>query len=246
MAFTKLRCIAVDDEVLARKLLEENILQIPFLELVKVCKNPFEAMEVLESEKIDLMFLDIQMPGMTGLKFLSSLKEKPKVIFVTAYENYAVESYNLDVVDYLMKPVSIERFSKAVHKALDLHKKEQAEVDLIKETINTPAGPDHFFVNVEYSLVKITFNDITHIEGLKDYIKIFVTTQTRPILTKSTLKGIEEKLPTNFMRVQKSFIVNLNKIDSIRNHRISIDKYEIPVSDTNMDGLLAAINYQKP
>ncbi len=245
MSNTKLRCIAVDDEVLARKLLEENIQQIPFLELVKVCKNPFEAMEVLESEKIDLMFLDIQMPGMTGLKFLTSLKDKPKVIFVTAYENYAVESYNLDVVDYLMKPVSIERFSKAVHKALDLHKKEQTEQVFIEnvEKINTP---DHFFVNVEYSLVKIIFNDITHIEGLKDYIKIFVTTQTRPILTKSTLKGIEEKLPSNFMRVQKSFIVNLDKIESIRNHRISINKFEIPVSDTHMDDLLGAINYQKP
>ena len=241
----KLNCIAVDDESLARKLLQENIEQVPFLNLVKVCKNPFEAMEALQEHKIDLMFLDIQMPGMLGTKFLASLTEKPMVILVTAYDNYAVESYNLDVVDYLMKPVSFDRFSKAAHKALALHKKNRKAVAGIE---GQPAidEPDYFFVNVEYSLVKIVFDDITHIEGLKDYIKIFVTTQTRPILTKSTLKGIEERLPENFMRVQKSFIVNLSKIQSIRNHRITIDKFEIPVSDTNMEALLAAINYQKP
>jgi two-component system, LytTR family, response regulator len=241
----KLNCIAVDDESLARKLLQENIEQVPFLNLVKVCKNPFEAMEALQESKIDLMFLDIQMPGMIGTKFLASLKDKPMVILVTAYDSYAVESYSLDVVDYLMKPVSFDRFSKAAHKALDLYKKENASPG-ITGSFPVVEEPDSFFVNVEYSLVKIIFNDITHIEGLKDYIKIFITTQTRPILTKSTLKGIEERLPANFMRVQKSYIVNLQKIQSIRNHRITIDKFDIPVSDTNMEDLLNSINYQKP
>ncbi|MCR9063758.1 MAG: response regulator transcription factor [Cytophagales bacterium] len=245
MSSPKLNCIAVDDESLARKLLQENIEQVPFLNLVKVCKNPYEAMEALQEHKIDLMFLDIQMPGMLGTKFLASLKEKPMVILVTAYDNYAVESYNLDVVDYLMKPVSFDRFSKAAHKALDLHKKAKKSVSAIEGT-SPIEEQEYFFVNVEYSLVKIVFNDITHIEGLKDYIKIFVTTQTRPILTKSTLKGIEQRLPSNFMRVQKSYIVNLEKIQSIRNHRISIDKFDIPVSDTNMEALLEAINYKKP
>lgn len=242
----KLNCIAVDDESLARKLLQENIEQVPFLNLVKVCKNPFEAMEALQEHKIDLMFLDIQMPGMLGTKFLESLTEKPMVILVTAYENYAVESYNLDVVDYLMKPVSFDRFSKSAHKALDLYKRNK-KVTGGNSSEGAPSAEeqDYFFVNVEYSLVKIVFNDITHIEGLKDYIKIFLTTQTRPILTKSTLKGIEERLPGNFMRVQKSYIVNLEKIQSIRNHRITIDKFDIPVSDTNMEALLQAINYQK-
>jgi DNA-binding LytR/AlgR family response regulator len=245
MSVIKLNCIAVDDENLARKLLQENIEQVPFLNLVKVCKNPFEAMEALQESKIDLMFLDIQMPGMLGTKFLASLTDKPMVILVTAYDTYAVESYNLDVVDYLMKPVSFSRFSKAVHKALDLHKKDHSG-SVTLGSFPAIEDPESFFVNVEYSLVKIIFNDITHIEGLKDYVKIFITTQTRPILTKSTLKGIEERLPANFMRVQKSYIVNLEKIQSIRNHRITIDKFDIPVSDTNMEDLLNAINYQKP
>jgi two-component system, LytTR family, response regulator len=122
----KLKCIAVDDESMARKLLEENIGQIPFLDLVKTCKNAFEAMQVLQEEHIDLMFLDIQMPGMLGTKFLASLREKPMVIFVTAYSSYAVESYDLEVVDYLMKPVSLERFTKAAYKALEVWKSRQS------------------------------------------------------------------------------------------------------------------------
>ncbi|MCA0364376.1 MAG: LytTR family DNA-binding domain-containing protein [Bacteroidetes bacterium] len=235
----KMRCIAVDDESLARKLLEENISQIPFLELVATCKNAFEAMEILEKEKIDLMFLDIQMPGMLGTQFLESLISKPLVIFITAYDQYAVESYNLQVVDYLMKPVGLERFSKAVLKAKEVHNLINAKKD--DPEIN------YMFVNVEYSLVRINFDTISHIEGLKDYIKIYVNNAVHPILTKSTLKGIEEKLPSRqFLRVQKSFIVNIDKIESIRNHRISIGKFEIPVSDTNMESLLEAINYNKP
>lgn len=234
----KLRCIVVDDEPLGRNLMVENISLIPFLELVGTAKNAFEAMELLESGDIDLIFLDIQMPGMTGTKFVESLTQKPMIIFVTAYEEFAVESYNLEVVDYLMKPVSVERFTKATNKAYErfnLNARESRGTDL-----------DYMFVNVEYSLVKISFDTITHIEGLKDYIKIFVTTAAHPILTKSTLKGIEEKLPGGkFLRVQKSFIVNLDKIESIRNHRISIGKFEIPVSDSSMESLLDAIKYNK-
>lgn len=246
-----LRCIAVDDESLARKLVEENIRQIPFLELVATCKNPFEAMDILEKEKIDLIFLDIQMPGMLGTKFLESLTNKPMVIFVTAYDHYAVESYDLEVIDYVMKPVSLERFIKASYKALDTFRKRQKLVD--KGVHPTPASApildqtaDYIFVNVEYSLVKINFSDITHLEGLKDYIKIHVTNTTRPILTKATLKSMEERLPASkFKRVQKSFIVHLDKIESIRNHRISIGKFEIPVSESYMEELLQAIHYSK-
>jgi len=234
----KLRCIVVDDEPLGRNLMVENVHLIPFLELAGTAKNAFEAMKLLESEKIDLIFLDIQMPGMTGTKFVESLTQKPMIIFVTAYEEFAVESYNLEVIDYLMKPVSVERFTKAANKAYERFNM------VTKETKSTEL--DYMFVNVEYSLVKVNFDTITHIEGLKDYIKIFVTTATHPILTKSTLKGIEEKLPDGrFLRVQKSFIVNLDKIESIRNHRISIGKFEIPVSDSSMESLLDAIKYNK-
>jgi two-component system, LytTR family, response regulator len=245
-----LKCLVVDDESMARKLLEENIRQVPFLELVAMSKNPFEAMEVLQKEHIDLMFLDIQMPGMLGTKFLQSLREKPMVIFVTAYANYAVESYDLDVVDYLMKPVSMERFTKAAYKALEEKQKLLAistpsvsEPILTKEESQTS---DYFFVNVEYSLVKIPIKEISHVESMKDYVKIFLTTAKKPILTKSTLKAIEEKLPTkSFMRVHKSFIVNLDKIESIRSQSITIGENHVPVSDTHLEGLMQILNPSK-
>ena len=251
-----LKCLIVDDESMARKLLEENIKQVPFLELVAMSKNPFEAMQVLQEQQIDLMFLDIQMPGMLGTKFLHSLRDKPMVIFVTAYANYAVESYDLDVVDYLMKPVSMERFTKAAYKALEEKQKLLAvsappsvasslamTENVAKEEETTP---DYFFVNVEYSLVKIAIKDISHVESMKDYVKIFLTTAKKPILTKSTLKSIEEKLPSKiFMRVHKSFIVNLDKIESIRSQSITIGENHVPVSDTHLEGLMRVLNPSK-
>lgn len=241
----KLSCIAVDDESLARKLLVENIQQIPFLELVGVCKNPFEALDLLQKEKVDLMFLDIQMPGMLGTKFLKSLREKPMVIFVTAYSNYAVESYDLDVVDYLMKPVSLERFTKACLKALEL-RQAQHQINPNPKVEKLPSGPASFFVNVEYALVKVITEEISHIESMKDYVKIFLESKEKPVITKSTLKGIEEKLShASFMRVHKSYIVNLDKIQAIRNHQIKIGKYEIPVSEGNREELLRMLNYLK-
>jgi DNA-binding LytR/AlgR family response regulator len=243
----KLKCIAIDDESLARKLLEENIRQVPFLELVKTCRNAFEAMQALQEEPVDLMFLDIQMPGMLGTKFLASLPKRPLVIFVTAYSNYAVESYELDVVDYLVKPVSLERFVKAAHKALELYQQRQAATQAPIAQSMPPAeeAAGTFFVNVEYALVKITPAEVTHIESMKDYVKIFIEARARPILTKSTLKAIEEKLPAqHFMRVHKSYIANLSKIESIRSHQLSIGKYEIPVSEANMEELLRRLNHR--
>lgn len=238
-----LSCIIVDDESLARKFLEDYVQQIPFLELVGSCKNAFEATALLQSQTVDLMFLDIQMPGMLGTRFLASLREKPMVIFVTAYSNYAVESYDLDVVDYLMKPVSFDRFTKAVFKALDEKQKTMPAAPAPATPAAAPdvpaVFPDYFFVNVEYALVKITVADVTHVEGMKDYVKIFLQGTPKPILTKSTLKSIAEKLPPEkFMRVHKSFIVQLGKIESIRNHQISIGKAEIPVSESSREELM--------
>ncbi|MBL7817708.1 MAG: response regulator transcription factor [Saprospiraceae bacterium] len=249
----KLKCIVVDDESMARRLLEENIKQVPFLELVGLCKNPFEAMQILQEQTVDLMFLDIQMPGMLGTKFLQSLREKPLVIFVTAYANYAVESYDLDVVDYLMKPVSVERFTKAAYKALEEKQKLIAvSTPSVSVAVEPPltkeeeALPDYFFVNVEYSLVKVSIKDISHVESMKDYVKIYLTNAKKPILTKSTLKGIEEKLPSKgFMRVHKSFIVNIDKIESIRSQSITIGEHHVPVSDAHLEALMKVINPSK-
>lgn len=238
----KLTCIVVDDESLARKLMEENIRQLPFLELVGVCKNPFEAMKVMQEQQVDLLFLDIQMPGMLGTQFLQSLVEKPMAILVTAYSNYAVESYDLNVVDYLMKPVSLERFTKAALKALDEKQKQAALQAAVPVSTPKILREDVFFVNVEYALVKIVVQDITHVESMKDYVKIFLTTAKKPVITKSTLKAIEEKLPPqSFMRVHKSFIVNLGKIESIRSQIISIGEHHIPVSEGFVEALMQVV-----
>src|SRR5882724_3963951 len=177
-----LNCIAVDDEKLVLDLLIDNIQQVPFLHLVKRCKNAMEAAEVLHQEKIDLIFLDIQMPGLNGLQFLESLHNPPMVIFVTAYKDYAFDGFNLNAVDYLLKPVSFERFLKACNKAHDLYNLQ-----------NNPAQKDepldYFFVYVEYNLVKVIFSEILYIEGMKDYVKIFIESSTKPVITKMSLKA---------------------------------------------------------
>ncbi|MDT8887764.1 LytR/AlgR family response regulator transcription factor [Aquirufa regiilacus] len=241
----KMNCIVVDDENMGRKLLEENVRQIPFLHLVASCKNAFEAMEQLQTNSIDLIFLDIQMPGMLGTQLIQTLAKKPLVIFVTAYDNYAVESYQLDAVDYLMKPVSLERFSLAANKAYQLFNMQKP----VAQTVSVPqeALEDFFFVNVEYSLVRISIQQISHIEGLKDYVKIFLDGERRPVLTKMTMKSIEAKvLPHGFMRVHKSFIVNLRRIESIKQQRIKIGTYDIPVSDSHAADLMEKLNFTRP
>lgn len=233
----KIKCIVVDDEPLARKLIEEYIQNFPFLELEASCKNAFEAMAILQEKSIDLIFLDIQMPVMLGTQFIKSLSQKPSVIFITAYSNYAIESYDLDVVDYLMKPVSLERFGKAINKVFTKIQPAAAQIEPVSSAIQETK--DFLFVNVEYALVKIVFEDITHVEGLKDYIKIYLSSQQKPILTKSTIKGFEEKLPLEgFVRVHKSFIVSVRKIESIKAQRIKIGNHDIPISEGNYEGLL--------
>jgi DNA-binding LytR/AlgR family response regulator len=223
-----LNCIAVDDENLALDLIEDNIHKVPFLNLVKRCKNPFEAMEVLQNQEIDLIFLDIQMPGITGVQFLQSMTNSPMVIFVTAYKQYALEGFNLNVIDYLLKPIDFERFLKAVNKAAELHSLKNKAVVNENELKNST-----IFVNADYSLVKIKTDEIAYVEGLKDYVKINLNSSSKPIVTRMTMKAIEEKLPTSeFFRVHKSFIVSLDKIESIRNLKIKIGTAQIPISES--------------
>jgi len=221
-----LRCIAVDDEPLALELLEDNISKVPYLQLVAKCSNAIEAMKVLQQQPADLIFLDIQMPGLTGLQFIQSMTEKPMIILITAYEKYALEGFNLDVTDYLVKPVSLDRFVKACNKAKELYE--------LKNRINkdAPSNPDYFFVNVDYSLLKVNFNDIKYIEGLKDYIKIHLKRSPRAIITRMAMKAIEEELPVaKFLRIHKSYIVSLGHITSIRKNSVFIDEMELPVGE---------------
>lgn len=225
-----IRCIAVDDERWALDLLADNIRQVPYLELVKRCKNALEASEALHAQKIDLIFLDVQMPGLSGLQFIQTLPEPPMIILVTAYEQYALEGFNLSVVDYLVKPVALERFIKACNKAkalFDLKNKDSEPSDNIA---------DHIFVNVEYSLVRIMFHEITFVEGLKDYIKIHLTTSAKPVITRMSMKSMEEKLPIKkFARVHKSYIVALDKVTSVKRDFVCIGDHEIPVGESYKD-----------
>lgn len=227
-----LNCIAIDDEPLALELLEDNISKVPFLKLTASCNNPIEAMKILQQEKIDLIFLDIQMPGLTGLEFIKAVIQKPMFILITAYEKYALQGYDLDVVDYLVKPVSLERFIKACNKAWELH-----QLKTKKENNNAEPHP-YFFINADYSMVKVVFADIMWIEGLKDYLKIHLKSTTKPLVARITLKAIEEQLPPSmFLRVQKSFIVSKDYITSVRKNSVFINDIEIPVGDNYKDAI---------
>ena len=223
-----LKCIAVDDEPLALKLLEDNISRVPFLEQVASCRNVFEAMKALEETKVDLIFIDIQMPGLTGLQFIGTLEDKPLVVFVTAYKQFALESYDLAVVDYLVKPVSLERFVKACNRARELH-----ELKLMKHQSPASNPSDYFFLNADYSQVKIMFNDIIWMEGLRDYVKIYLKSSGKPLLFRTSLKAVELELPpAKFIRIHKSFIVAIESITSIRKNSLLIKDMELPIGET--------------
>lgn len=219
-----MNCIAVDDEKLVLDLLVDNISKIPFLRLAGRCRNALEAMEILHKESVDLIFLDIQMPGLNGLQFISSLPSPPMVIFITAYKEHALEGFNLNAVDYLLKPVSFERFLKACNKAQELY-------DLRVGT--TGAVLDYFFVYVEYNLEKISIPSILYIEGMKDYVKVFMEGAARPLITKMSMKAMEEKLAGHRLaRIHRSYIVHLDKITSIRRDLVVVGRAELPLSDS--------------
>ena len=231
-----MNCIAVDDEKLVLDLLVDNIQKVPFLKLIGRCRNAMEAAELLHKEKVDLIFLDIQMPGLNGLQFVKTLQQPPMIIFVTAYKEYALEGFNLDAVDYLLKPVSFERFLKACNKAFDLY-------NLQRKKSPKEDQPGYFFVYVEYNQVKVTIADILYIEGMKDYVKIFLSTSAKPVITKMSLKSLEEKLSGyRFARIHKSYIVSADKVTAIKRDLVCISNVELPLSESyrpNIEGMLS-------
>jgi len=218
--------IAIDDEPLALHLVTEYIEKTPGLKLLRGFDSPLDAMEFLSREKVDLIFLDIRMPDLTGLEFTRSLVKGPKVIFTTAYEKYALDGFRLEVVDYLLKPFSYEEFLKAVRKAQRLIRLEKGVPDQVE------AGNGFLFLKSDYKIKRINFDEILYIEGLKDYVKVFTRNSPKPVLSLTTMKLLESKLPAlKFMRVHRSFIVNLDRIDTIERSRIVFGKTYIPVSD---------------
>tara|TARA_R110002049_G_scaffold97183_2_gene237087 strand:+ start:1120 stop:1827 length:708 start_codon:yes stop_codon:yes gene_type:complete len=221
-----MRCIIIDDEPLALEILEDFISKIPFIELVASCSSGFEATSVLQKQTIDLIFTDIEMPDYSGIDIIKSLDPKPMFIFTTAYSHYAVEGFNLNAIDYLVKPIPFHRFLKAATRAKNLLSlKEEKDLPVIKAEKKT----QFIFVKSEYENLKINLCDIKYIESLKDYIKIY-TDKDKPILTLSSLKSFEEKLGrSNFIRVHKSYIVSLKHIYSVQRNRIIIDDKWIPI-----------------
>lgn len=227
-----LNCLAIDDEELALELLEDNISKVPYLNLIAASQSPIEAINIIQQQNIDLVFLDIQMPGLTGLQLIQSLTNRPMFILVTAYEKYALDGFDLNVIDYLVKPVAFDRFLKAANKARELHLLKHPAVPNTKDTI------DHFFINVDYSHLKIAFADILWVEGLKDYIKIHLKSTTKPIVARLSLKGLEDILPaTKFIRIQKSYIVSTSNITAVRKNSVFVGTTELPVGENYKDAV---------
>jgi two-component system, LytTR family, response regulator len=228
----KIRCIAVDDEPLALHVVEDYAEKIPFLELVKTFDNAMEALDFIKSQKVDLIFLDIQMEELTGIQMLGVMKERPEIIFTTAYESYAIKGFELDVADYLLKPFPFERFLKAVEKVYErLNKNSQPKTNASSQEASSAAQTDdYFFVKSGFKIQRINYRDVLYVEGQKDYLCI--VTPKEKIMTLMNFKAMEGILPaSNFLRVHKSFIVAIDKMESIEHYRIKIGNALIPVGD---------------
>ncbi|RDV16614.1 DNA-binding response regulator [Pontibacter diazotrophicus] len=234
-----LRCIAVDDEPLALDIIESYISKLPFLQLVRTCSSATEAMQVLQEEKVDLMFLDIEMPELTGIQFLNILKNQPLIIFTTAYPDYALEGFNQDAVDYLLKPIPFDRFLKAVTKAQERLQRNGKAAEAAPAAPAAHAAQEHdfMFVKADYKTIRVDFKDILWIEGLKDYI--IIQTKDQKIITLLSMNKMMEKLSdAKFLRVHRSFIVSLQKIDSIEKSRIRIGNKEVPIGEVYKEQFL--------
>jgi DNA-binding LytR/AlgR family response regulator len=225
-------CLIVDDEPLAIEVIKNHLEKIPALKYVTSFSDAIAASEFIHNhKKIDLLFLDIQMPDISGIELIKSLQIKPLVIFTTAYSEFALDGYELDVVDYLLKPISFARFEKSVNKALELH--------LLRNQESIKQFADKFiFVKSEYAMVKINCSEIEHIEGMDDYVKIFLSNSKHPVLSLSSMKAILDKLPDGqFIRVHRSFIVPIQKIKSIRNKKIVLSNIEVSIGDTYIESI---------
>lgn len=230
----KLNCLIIDDEPFARKGLEEHVQEIDFLHCVASCENALKASTYLNEQKIDLIYLDIHMPKISGIDFLKSLKKPPLAIFTTAYSNYALEGYTLDVIDYLVKPITFERFLKASQKALEFFQlKVRAENSIVPSV-------DYFFVRCDRKYEKVFFRDVSYVEGLQNYAVIHV--QDRKLITYITLTSLENQLPKDlFLKVHKSFLVSVPHVKAIESDEIILEHARIPISRTLRDQVVQQI-----
>ena len=231
----QINCIVIDDELPAIEQMEEYILRVPFLKLLRSFDNGIEPINFLQSNAVDVIFLDIEMEGFTGLQLIKTLRHPPKIILTTAYDQYAIKAFDLNVSDYLLKPISFERFMQSIDKIFDLFAKTKPT-----NTQEAQYKRDYFFVKTEFRMQRVDFNDILYIEGMKEYLRIHTTSEK--IMTLQNFKSLEEVLPAdNFIRVHKSYMVAINKIKSVEKNRISIAEEIIPVSDTYKDSFLMVL-----
>ena len=225
-----IRCLIIDDEPLALELIEDNLRQIGYIHVAAKCHNAGEALRVLRDDPVDLIFCDIQMPGLNGLQLIQNMPCKPMVIFVTAYEHFALQGFELDVLDYLIKPVATERFHRACQKAYLAMEMKRAY------GMQTNPLRKYLFVYSDYNLVKIRLDQIEYVEGLKDYVKIHLAGGDKPLLSRMSIKSLEQQLPTEqFYRVHKSYIINVDHVTKIRRGRVKTVSSELPLSDSYRD-----------
>lgn len=227
-----LRCVAIDDEPLALELLAENINGIPFLKLVATCRSALEAMQYLETGAIDLVFSDVQMPGLSGVQLIQCLNTKPMFVLITAHEKFAVEGFELDVVDYLLKPVAYERFVKACNKALS-RKMLQDSGGVQKVEIR-----DHVFLPVDYKMVRVPLNDIAIVEAVKDYVRIGYVNSNKSLLVRISMKSLIELLPeSSFLRIHKSYIVNVRHVSAVKKMSLFVGEQDLPIGEQYRDAV---------
>ena len=234
-----IRCIIIDDEPLALKQMENYIQKIPYLELVAACQSAIDAKEVLEKNKIDAIFCDINLPELNGLDFIKSLENPPMVVFTTAYSEYAVEDFQLNAVDYLLKPFGCEEMKRAAEKL----KKRQEAIRSLQE-VSQIDEDDAIFLKTEYKIVRINISDIRYVEAMSEYLRIHLVDYQRPIIVLLSMKKMEERLPSrSFMRVHRSYIINLKMIQEISKNRIMLgENVEVPIGDSYRDTFNAYIN----
>ncbi|MEM9820365.1 MAG: LytTR family DNA-binding domain-containing protein [Bacteroidota bacterium] len=233
-------CLVVDDEELARTLLDNYLQRLPHLDLVGQCKNPLEAMTYLQDGKIDILFLDIQMPELTGIEFLKTIPNKPQVILTTAYPDYALEGYALAITDYLLKPIGFDRFVLGVNKAVDLIQLQEKASQSVKMPAATPVAKDYLLVKADHKLHKIKLSDILYIQSMREYVAIY-TPQGR-LLSLNSLKKLDLELPTEqFMRIHKSYLIAIDKVSTLEGNLVHIGKEKIPIGAHYKEAVLRRI-----
>ena len=235
----KTKCVIVDDEPLAIRVIEKHIEKMPDVEVIAKCNNAMEALNVLKQKTVDLLFLDIQMPEITGLEFLSALRKPPAVIFTTAYRNYALDAFEYDVIDYLLKPISFDRFIKALNK---YYQRIESKAAVIPAQNQMHDSGEFIYIKKNKTLIKIMLRDIRYIESLKDYVRIF--THDKDYFTKQQISKLEDLLPDNeFIRIHKSFIVSIDRLTTISPSSIGIGDKKIPIGRNYKNFVLKKLNY---